>query len=96
MFQGALSEPLSPHPRVVCIGETMVMFAPPKHELIEEATTFRSYLGGAESNVAIGLERLGVHAAWIGKLKPKVIRALAVYIHQVSHSSPASGGHAHG
>ena len=55
-------------PRVVSIGETMVMFAPPRHELIEQSTRFDSYLGGAESNVAIGLERLGMHSAWIGKL----------------------------
>jgi cytochrome c oxidase cbb3-type subunit 3 len=40
--------------------------------------------------------RHGLCPAWIGKLKPKVIRALAVYIHQVSHPSPAPGGHAHG
>ena len=59
----------APRPvKVVCMGETMVMFAPPPHELIEHSTRFVSYLGGAESNVAIGLERLGVHAGWIGKL----------------------------
>jgi|WetSurMetagenome_2_1015567.scaffolds.fasta_scaffold189589_1 cytochrome c oxidase cbb3-type subunit III len=40
--------------------------------------------------------RHGLCPAWIGKLKPEVIRALAVYIHQVSHPSPAAGGHAHG
>ncbi len=54
--------------RVVCIGETMLMFAPPPHELIEYSDEFRAFLGGAESNVAIGLERLGMHAGWIGKL----------------------------
>ena len=46
----------------------MVMFAPPRNELIEQSTQFFSYLGGAESNVAIGLERLGIHSGWIGKL----------------------------
>jgi 2-dehydro-3-deoxygluconokinase len=46
----------------------MVMFAPPRHQLIEQSTRFTSYLGGAESNVAIGLERLGMHSGWIGKL----------------------------
>lgn len=55
-------------PEMVCIGETMLMFAPPPHELIEYAHEFRAYLGGAESNVAIGLTRLGVPAGWIGKL----------------------------
>lgn len=54
--------------RVVCVGETMLMFAPPPHELIEYSLHFTAFNGGAESNVAIGLERLGLHAGWIGKL----------------------------
>ena len=54
--------------RVVCIGETMLMFAPPRTETIEYYPTFTCFHGGSESNVAIGLERLGIHAAWIGKL----------------------------
>ena len=55
-------------PRVVCLGETMLMFAPPPNQTIEYALDFRVFSGGSESNVAIGLERLGMHAAWIGKL----------------------------
>ena len=54
--------------RVVCIGETMLMFAPPPHETIEYCNHFVAFHGGAESNIAIGLERLGIHAGWIGKL----------------------------
>jgi 2-dehydro-3-deoxygluconokinase len=46
----------------------MLMFAPPRCELIEYCDQFTAYSGGAESNVAIGLERLGIHAGWIGKL----------------------------
>jgi 2-dehydro-3-deoxygluconokinase len=56
------------HPRVVTLGETMLMFAPPQHELLETTGTFRAYIGGSEANTAIGLERLGIHSAWIGKL----------------------------
>lgn len=55
-------------PRVVCLGETMLMFAPPEHELIEHSRVFAAYIGGSEANVAVGLERLGVHAGWVGKL----------------------------
>ena len=40
--------------------------------------------------------RHGVCPAWIDRLKPKVIRALAVYIHQVSAASKAQGALAHG
>lgn len=54
--------------RVVCVGETMLMLAPPPHELLEYCDHLVVYNGGAESNVAIGLERLGVHAGWIGKV----------------------------
>lgn len=54
--------------RVVCIGETMLMLAPPGHELLERAGCLEVSIGGSEANVAIGLERLGVHSAWIGKL----------------------------
>ncbi len=58
---------LSP-PRVVCLGETMIMFAPPGHELMEHSEDFRALIGGAEANVAVGLVRLGMPAGWIGKL----------------------------
>ncbi|MBN1402271.1 MAG: sugar kinase [Anaerolineae bacterium] len=54
--------------RVVCLGETMLMFAPQPHETLEYCDQFTVFHGGAESNVAIGLERLGVHAGWVGKL----------------------------
>jgi 2-dehydro-3-deoxygluconokinase len=55
-------------PRVLALGETMLMFAPPGHELIEHSESFRAFIGGSEANVAVGLERLGVHAGWVGKL----------------------------
>ena len=46
----------------------MLMFAPPRYELIEHCDQFTAYSGGSESNVAIGLQRLGIRAGWIGKL----------------------------
>jgi 2-dehydro-3-deoxygluconokinase len=62
----------------------MLMFAPPRCELIEHCDQFTAYSGGSESNVAIGLERLGMHAAWIGKLPDnalgrKVIQGIRAY-----------------
>jgi 2-dehydro-3-deoxygluconokinase len=59
-----------PHasPSVLCLGETMIMFAPPGHELLEHSEDFRALIGGAEANVAVGLVRLGLSAGWIGKL----------------------------
>ncbi len=55
-------------PAVIALGETMIMLAPPGHELMEHSESFRALIGGAEANVAVGLERMGVHAGWIGKL----------------------------
>jgi 2-dehydro-3-deoxygluconokinase len=70
--------------KVVCLGETMLMFAPPRYELIEQCDQFTAYSGGAESNVAIGLERLGLHAGWIGKLPDnalgrKIVNGIRAY-----------------
>jgi 2-dehydro-3-deoxygluconokinase len=62
----------------------MLMFAPPRYELIEHCDQFTAYSGGAESNVAIGLERLGIHAGWIGKLPDnalgrKIVNGIRAY-----------------
>jgi 2-dehydro-3-deoxygluconokinase len=62
----------------------MLMFAPPGHALIEESVQFTAYIGGSEANVAVGLERLGVHAGWIGKLPRnalgrKVVNGIRAY-----------------
>jgi 2-dehydro-3-deoxygluconokinase len=64
----ARSEDRKQVPAVVCIGETMLMLCPPGHERLETSTQLTAHIGGSEANVAIGLERLGVHASWIGKL----------------------------
>jgi len=56
------------YPEVVTIGETMLMFAPPPFHRIEYADIFMAMIGGAEANVAIGLQRLGVNSGWISKL----------------------------
>ena len=34
--------------------------------------------------------RHGICPAWIGKLKPKVVRALAVWLNQISHAQKGS------
>jgi 2-dehydro-3-deoxygluconokinase len=79
-----MGEIMKDAPRVVCLGETMLMFAPPPYELIEHCDQFTAYSGGSESNVAIGLERLGIHAGWIGKLPDnalgrKVVNGIRAY-----------------
>ena len=51
---------------LVTIGETMGLFT--AAEPGRRADRFRLGIGGAESNVAIGMARLGAHATWIGRV----------------------------
>lgn len=53
---------------VLTLGETMVRFSPPFGESLESAPTFHADPGGAESNVAIALARLGLKVGWISRL----------------------------
>jgi 2-dehydro-3-deoxygluconokinase len=53
---------------VVSFGETMVMMDPVENGPIKYIHSFRKKIGGAESNFAIGLSRLGHDAGWFSKL----------------------------
>ncbi len=53
---------------VVTLGETMVLFTPESSGLLRYANTFSKKIGGAESNFAIGLSRLGYQTGWISKV----------------------------
>lgn len=53
---------------VVTLGETMVLFLAEQVGPLREATIFRRYVAGAETNVATGLCRLGHSAGWISRL----------------------------
>lgn len=70
-----------PERPVVTLGETMVLFQPLRAGSLATVTEFRLTVGGAESNVAIALSRLGTPAAWIGRvgadaLGERVVREL--------------------
>lgn len=54
--------------RVVTAGETMVLVAPAAPGRLRHASNVALSIGGAESNVAIGLSRLGVAATWVSAL----------------------------
>jgi 2-dehydro-3-deoxygluconokinase len=49
---------------VLTLGETMVLVTPATAEPLELASDFQLEIGGAESNVASHLVRLGTDAAW--------------------------------
>jgi 2-dehydro-3-deoxygluconokinase len=53
---------------LVTFGETMALFAARRTGPLRFARDFDLGLGGAESNVAIGVSRLGHRAAWIGRV----------------------------
>lgn len=53
---------------LITFGETMVLMNPRDQGPLRHAAEFRKQLGGAESNVAIGLARLGRDASWFGRL----------------------------
>lgn len=68
-------------PRVVTLGETMALMRTREIGSLRHATELALGIGGAESNVAIGLQRLGVDATWIGRvgddpLGERVVREL--------------------
>ena len=52
---------------VVTFGETMGLFVSANLGPLAHADTARLSIGGAESNVAIALRRLGVSATWVGR-----------------------------
>lgn len=53
---------------VVTIGESMAVFTPASGGLMRQAVTFTRRIGGAESNVAVGLARLGHRVGWISRV----------------------------
>lgn len=55
-------------PRVVTFGESMVVFNPAARGPLRYVHTFHRSLAGAESNVAIGVTRLGHSAGWFSRV----------------------------
>ncbi|WP_442545901.1 sugar kinase [Arthrobacter sp. KN11-1C] len=55
-------------PYVVTLGETMALMASDTPGPLAHASTLSLGIGGSESNVAIGLQRLGVQAVWCGRV----------------------------
>lgn len=53
---------------VITLGETMVMMNPKESGKLKYIYDYKKQLGGAESNFAIGLSRLGHKVGWISKL----------------------------
>ncbi len=75
---------------VVTLGETMVLFVPTSDGSLDSVSQFSMTHAGAESNLAIGLVRLGHSVAWISRLGSDpfgtfLLRALAEEGLDISH-----------
>jgi len=53
---------------LVTFGETMLRLSPPDDERLETADQYTVRAAGAESNVAVAAQRLGLDALWASKL----------------------------
>lgn len=53
---------------VVTFGEAMVRLTPPNFQRLEQTGSFDVKVGGGEFNVAVGVSRLGLSAAWVSAL----------------------------
>ena len=63
---------------VVTMGETMALFSPHRTGRLGQSGDFSLGIGGAESNVAIGLARLGIAVLWCGRVGTDALGDLVV------------------
>lgn len=85
---------------VVTLGETMVLFTPETSGYMRYAGNFSAKVAGAESNLAIGLARLGHAPSWMSRLGDdefgkkilSFIRGEGVDVSKVLYDSSASTG----
>lgn len=86
-------------PEVVTAGETMVLAVPTEPGRLRHASLLALKVGGAESNVAIALARLGIQTGWIswlgddepGEVVLSRIRAEGVDVSQVRRIRAPTG-----
>jgi 2-dehydro-3-deoxygluconokinase len=72
----SFSHPKPPPVSVVTIGETMALLTAPSGRQLRGGSCLPVGIGGAESNVAIGLARLGVPSTWISRVGDDAFGAL--------------------
>ena len=62
-----------PAPRLITIGETMMMVTPALAESLATAENVRLHPGGAESNVACHAADLGIQSAWVSAVGDDIL-----------------------
>jgi 2-dehydro-3-deoxygluconokinase len=86
-------------PRVATVGETMALMRTRDIGSLRHVSDMVLGIGGAESNVAIGLRRLGIDAKWLGRVGDdplgervtREIRAEGVDVHSVLDPDAPTG-----
>lgn len=63
----------TPRPRLIALGETMVMITPAHAESLATASDLRLDVGGAESNVASHAAALGIASAWVSAVGDDIL-----------------------
>src|SRR5258707_12420221 len=53
---------------LLTVGESMIRFSVPSGRLLADAPVFDVHVAGTESNVAVGVARLGVTFRWFSRL----------------------------
>ena len=85
---------------VITLGETMALFRATSLGGIDLVSDFQLGIGGAESNVAVGLARLGTPVTWLGRVglpgvldgrHTFVVEPLAADRSRLVHSEALSG-----
>ncbi len=85
---------------VLTFGETMAVFTPESNGPLRYVNNFSKHIGGADSNVAIALARLGHESAWFSKVGndefgryiKNTIRGEGVDVSRLKFTSEASTG----
>ena len=85
---------------VVTFGETMVLCAPAERGTLEYASAYHASIGGAESNSAVGLSRLGHSVSWVSRVGRdpfgsrilKTLRGEGIDVNRVELSDAAPTG----
>jgi 2-dehydro-3-deoxygluconokinase len=85
---------------VVTFGETMVLCAPAERGTLEYASAYHASIGGAESNSAVGLTRLGHSVSWVSRVGRdpfgsrilKTLRGEGIDVSRVEFSDAAPTG----
>ena len=98
-LDGPSHDGAGPAPVVVTLGESMGLLSSVTPGPLAHASTLQLGMGGSESNVAIGVSRLGVRAVWcgrvgddaVGRLVAREIRAEGVDVRVVVDAGAPTG-----